>query len=426
MLTPTEITRAIKNATAETILNDTTEGRGAGALKLRIRPTADGVTATWVVAWKQGGQRAFKPLGRYPDMTLAQAREAYRTEVAPVLMAGKDPRVTVAAAGKPTVARMFQGYVDSLKAKGRASAVEVERMLLQAKDNAASALGRDRLAGTVDASDVVAYVSGFYRRGHRGAADKARSYVSSAYNWAIKATHDYTNPHRQDWGVKANPAASVQRDAEATTARERALSASELRTLWQAAEPGHNGFTLETAACIRLLIATGQRVTAALRLEGCELDLVAGTWTMPKHKTKLRKRPHVIPLPAVVLPILSDLVGLHGTGPLFPSRSDAEGPFMDHRSIMQAIDRWLALPDVDVAPFQTRDIRRTWKSRTGEIGISREMRDLIQQHAKHDTGSKHYDRADYLPQMREAMDRWNVWLADNVAADERQREAVAA
>ena len=66
---------------------------------------------------------------------------------------------------------------------------------------------------------------------------------------------------------------------------------------------------------------------------------------------------------------------------------------------------------VTAAHFQTRDIRRTWKSRAGEIGISKEMRDLIQQHAKNDTGSVHYDWADYLPQMRAAMDKWADWLA---------------
>lgn len=127
MLTASAIAKAIKSATTETWLNDTTEGRGAGALKLRIRPGADGVTATWVAAWKQGQQRAFKPLGRYPDTDIAAARTAYRTEVAPLLLAGKDPRVAVAANGKPTVARMFQAYVDSMQAKGRASAGEGRR-----------------------------------------------------------------------------------------------------------------------------------------------------------------------------------------------------------------------------------------------------------------------------------------------------------
>lgn len=43
-------------------------------------------------------------------------------------------------------------------------------------------------------------------------------------------------------------------------------------------------------------------------------------------------------------------------------------------------------------------------------GIDRFIRDVIQQHTNQDTGSKSYDRADYLPQMREAMYKWEKWL----------------
>ena len=65
--------------------------------------------------------------------------------------------------------------------------------------------------------------------------------------------------------------------------------------------------------------------------------------------------------------------------------------------------------------FQPRDLRRTWKSRTHDAGIDRFTRDLIQQHAKSDTGTKNYDRADYFEQMKEAMTKWNAWLEATVA-----------
>lgn len=408
MLTDTEIRRAIREATTERTLNDHTAGRGAGSLRLRIRPNGASTSATWLAFWKQGGERATKPLGRYPDMSAADARRVYREDIAPKLLAGKDPRVVVTQATAPTVERLFHGYVAHMRAAGRESAGEVERQLLLAKDNAADALGRQRRAGDVEPGAVVDYLARFHRRGHAGAADKARSYIQSAFNWALRAANDYTVQDRQDWGVKANPVAVVARDKDATSQRERNLSAAELRALWHAATPGQNGFTLETAGAIRLLIGTGQRVQEVLRLDGAELDLDAALWRMPREKTKLRTRPHVVPLPRQVLPVLRALVAAHGAGPLFPGRGRER---MDHRSVMQALDRWRALGGVAVAPFQTRDLRRTWKSRAGEIGIGRDMRDLIQQHAKNDTGSVHYDRADYLPQMRDAMGKWEAWLA---------------
>lgn len=50
-----------------------------------------------------------------------------------------------------------------------------------------------------------------------------------------------------------------------------------------------------------------------------------------------------------------------------------------------------------------------------DAGLDRFTRDLIQQHAKTDTGSKHYDRADYLPLVTDAMKRWDAWLASILA-----------
>jgi integrase len=393
--------------------------RGAGSLRLRIRASEGGVAATWLVFWKQGGTRTTKTIGRYPHpkgttgvdvMTLAVAGEKYRTDYAPKLREGKDPRVITTTAERPTVECLFQGYSDHMKALGRDSAMEVHRALLTAEHNAADGLGRHRLVGTIDASDVVDFLSGFHRRGHRGAGDKARSYIQSAFNWGLKSASDYTVTNRQDWGIRSNPAASVPRDKGAVNTRTRNLSAEELRALWNAVEPGTNGFTLETGTAIRVLIGTGQRVQEVLRMEGADLELDVALWRMPRAKTKGRKRDHLVPLPRQVLPGLQALIDAYGDGLLFPARNGAENVTMCHRSVKGAIDRWLALPNVNAEQFQTRDLRRTWKSRTGEIGISREMRDLIQQHARTDTGSKHYDIADYLPQMRAAMGKYETWL----------------
>lgn len=412
VLTDSQIKRAIKDVATEVTLNDKADGHGGGSLRLRIRRGASGVTATWLAFWKVDGKRATKTLGTYPDMPLSLARQKFADEVRPVLKAGKNPRVTVAKTDQPTVQRLFEGYVASMKDKARESAGEVERMLLTGDGSAAAVLGRTRLAGTVDADDVVDYVSRFYRRGFPGAADKARSYVHSAFAWAIKSAKDYTREDRTDWGVKHNPAADVPRDTDATGTRERALAAKELATLWAALDG--DGFTLETASCVRLLICLGQRVQETLRVDGCEIDLDAATWNMPREKTKLKLRPHTIPLPAQAVEVFRQLKAKHGDGPLFPGRKNSKAARIQHRSINQALGRWLAEDDVTVADFQTRDLRRTWKSRAGEIGISKELRDLIQQHAKTDTGSVNYDRADYLPQMREAMNKWEAWLGSNV------------
>lgn len=378
---------------------------------LRVRPSG---RKTYVARYRtaQGTQRK-QTIARSSDMPPEKARELARKVFAQVAE-GADPmteRKSAKVQSSKTVEALFAAYVAHMRSKSKISATEVERCLLLAANNAADHLGRTRAAAAVTADDVVAYIASIFKAGHRGAADKHRGYISAAYGWALRAANDYTVEHRQDWGVKHNPVADVAKDADAKQARDRNLSAAELRQLWQATSPSTTeNFALETAVAIRTLIACGQRVQETLRMDGAEIDLDNSVWRIPAHKTKGRKMPHTIPLPQIILDDLKLLKAIHGDGPLFPSRTGAG--IMPHTSIMQALERWQ--DRAKVTPFQTRDLRRTWKSRAHDAGVDRFTRDLIQQHAKNDTGTKSYDRAEYGPQMREAMTKWSTWLATNV------------
>lgn len=342
-----------------------------------------------------------------PEKARAMARDVF-TRVA----VGEDP----AQERKPetkggiTIVDMFEARVAAMRERGRANAGENERVLLKSKHNFADFIGRDKHPSEITPDDVIRFVAVHYKAGHRGAADKARGYLAATFEWAIKSANDYTVSHRRDWGVTTNPASAVAKDHGAIGVRDRNLSAEEVRALWLACENGNGGFSREIEVCIRLIIAAGQRVQETLRLEGSEIDLEKRMWIMPAHKTKGGKTIHRIPLPDIIIPDLTDLVAKHGDGYLFPARTGSKSPTIDPNSVLQAIKRWLAEDD-DFEAFQTRDLRRTWKSRTHDAGIDRFTRDLIQQHAQStDTGSKHYDRADYMPQMRDAMDKWSEWL----------------
>lgn len=414
MLTDAKIRSEMKTATEEKTLNGGTFGRGGGSLILRIRPGRKETTAVWLAYWRKDGQRGKKQIGRYPDLSLAEARAKYAEEVAPQVAAGKPASVIVTDDDKPTVGRMFEGYVANMRARNCASADEVERVLLKGRDNAADGLGRYRLASEIEPAELVDFIAIFFNRGARGGADKVRQNMSAAFGWALKSAHDYTTTSRQDWGLKMNPVAAIPKDSQATTPRDRNLSPAELRELWAATLKRGNSFNDETGAFIRALIAMGQRVRETLRMEGRDLDLEAGVWRMPAPKTKGRKRPHAIPIPASIMPTLQALVQEHGDGYLFKARYGSQSEVLRNTSVTHAITRWTKREGVAVARFQTRDLRRTWKSRTGEAGVDDFMRDVIQQHARGGTGAIFYDRADYRTRMREAMDKWDEWMRENV------------
>ena len=399
-MTPAEITRAMKSCQAETVLRDSTGERGSGVLMLVIRRYSTGVTAMWTGMWQQDGKRRKLQLGRYPDMSLADARALFNARVRDNLAAGRNPAAMAVAAQQPTVQRLFDAYCDRMAADGKSSAVEVRRCLKFAADH----LGPGKLAGDVHASDVSAYLATIYGRGAKVAADRVRSYLSAAFNFGMKSSNDYRAELRQDWGIQVNPVAAIQKDTGASVPRDRALSAKELATFWHALDRG--GFALETRAALRLMICCGQRLRETLRMEAHEVDLDAGVWHIPAPKTKGGRHPHAVPLPSLAVAVIRELLKVHRTGLLMP--------IQDH-SVTTAVMRWL--DDAPLAHFQVRDLRRTWKSRAADAGLDRFTRDLIQQHAKTDTGSRHYDRADYLPLVTDAMKKWDRWLVSVVAQD---------
>jgi integrase len=412
MLTKTQIDAAIRACKGETILNDGARERGGGSLKLRIRKTNSTPSAVWVATWKKNGRRGSKDIGRYPDLSLVDAREKFKEDIKPLVKTVARPAVAIAAIGtKPTVENLFTQYVAHLKAREAGAAHHIEQVLLLGKYNAADALGRKTLAGDVTPSDIRAPLAAAAKRGALRTADILRTYMSSAFGWGMKSENDYTTEANYDWGIKSNPVAAVPRDARANKTRERNLTATEMASVWAAlSEEG-------SADVVRLVMLCGQRVQETIKVDGCEVDTVTALWHMPAHKTKGRKRPHTIPLPPQAVEIFKRLKRWRGDGQLFPARKGSTAERMGFLSVSHYVAGLKCC-----APFQPRDLRRTWKSRTADAGVDRFTRDLIQQHAKNDTGSKYYDMASYLPQMRAAMTKWGVWFENNVVKAAKKKD----
>ncbi len=413
MLTRTEIDSAIKNCERETLLNDGTSGRGGGTLCLRIRKTKAGASAAWIATWMRSGRRGQKQIGKYPALSLPGARVKFKDEIHTLLMLDKNPLVVAQQTDElPTVGNLFKRYVEHLKARGARSAGHIEHVLLLGKYNAADALGRNTMAGDVEPADIRKPLAATAKRGALRTADILRTYMAAAFSWGMKCANDYTTADAYDWRIKFNPVAAVPRDQRANKTRERNLSAEEMSAVWYAAPEDGSGDVM------RLMMLCGQRVLETIRVDGSEIDLAGALWNIPAAKTKGGKSPHTIPLPRQAVEIFRSLIEIHGTGPLFPARSGSKQERLGLLAVSHTAARLACC-----GAFQPRDLRRTWKSRAGDAGIDRFTRDLIQQHAKGDTGSKHYDRADYLPSLRKAMKTWEKWIDAHVVKKQPLRIA---
>lgn len=409
-ITDTAIRAALRRAQADGVpvsLRDPGP-RGGGRLALQVRPGAQRATAEWYAVYYRQGRRQQAKLGTYPALPLQAAREAYRREFEPAIAAGRDPRVARQEAAQRrrqagTVEALFRAYVDHLRELGRKSWREYERALLTMSYAAASALGRDRLACDVTPADIAAHLGQVYRRGARSHADHIRSYMHAAFEWGLRADHDYRQHSVAGvrWGLTSNPVAAIPRDTGAAVAGERHLSPAELVAFWRWLE-GRQG---NASAVLRLQIATGQRVQMLAGLRADQYLAAEGLLEWLPEDTKNRT-PHVLPLPAVAVELLGALranrEGLYFPQPNAPARA------VTHFTVADLCRDYCA--EAGVARFTPRDIRRTWKTLTGLAGLDKEIRDRLQHHAMRDVGSKNYDRYQYLREKRAAMARWSAWL----------------
>ena len=154
-----------------------------------------------------------------------------------------------------------------------------------------------------------------------------------------------------------------------------------------------------------MLATGGQRVSEVSEAKWAEFDASESLWEIPASRTKNGKA-HLIPLNRIAIEVIDTIKAHRDSSPyLFPHRLDLNKP-MPLASISRAANRFTKIKENKFNPFTPRDLRRTCKTRMGELGLSKEIRDRINNHALSDVSSKHYDRYDYLVEKRTALEAW--------------------
>jgi len=356
------------------------------------------------------GKRRVVKIGNYPDMTLAQATQIYAEDYAPKIARGEAVPMGIGqmrreARTGPTFKGLLDAYEAELESRNAPSLVGI-RCIFR---NLLKTIDPDKAPAAVTTAEIADYLAGVYSRGTQTYAHMIRAHLSAAFSFGMKSAHNYTNPSAvRDWGLTINPVAAIPRDPNAIKPGMRALSIAELVDFWrwcdtreEREQPG--------ARAAQLLMATGQRPNEILSL-GTRDTKTKGhyladegllTWDTTKNRM-----PHCIPVPATAKRILDKMH--HPNGMYFPGhgRPDCLGVTV----VTRLIKRYLA-EHPEVPPFVARDLRRSYKTLAGQAGLSKDIRDRLQNHAKGDVGSRHYDRWTYMPELKAATQVWDAFLA---------------
>jgi integrase len=357
------------------------------------------------------GKVRFAGIGSYPEISLADAREKAR-ELRSLVERGIDPQEERQKEPEKlkdgTVKQLFDYYIDKMKAQGKRSWPEVKRVL---DANAVPFIG-DLQASEIKPYHIRDLMHRMIERGSETQANRLRSYLHTAFKIGV---HHDNDPKSLKSGfmfnLTHNPVADVPRDPSAERIGERVLTMDEIVHIWTYDGPA---ITPHMVLAIRLIIATGgQRPAEITDAALSEIDLDKGVWSIPPERIK-NKRWHLIPITKLCDSVLRETIALAGYSPyLFPNRNKPKDLPMKSTSLPHAVEKFCERTGCE--KFTAKDLRRTIKTHMGEIGISKDVRDRIQNHALTDVSSKHYDRYDYLPEKRKGLMEWESYLVERLS-----------
>lgn len=359
---------------------------------IRLR---EGGSKSFIVQYRiggRGGKQGRETLGNIKKFnSIDAARKAART-VLEAAGSGQNPRAIREEAERKiaqAVTPLIDRYLAAKKSGWSAKYLEdVTRSLkvyfrrLHAK--ALTEIKRDHV------SEELATI----QRNHGGTSrNRARSHLSSFFNWAIGEGLCETNP-----AEKTNKAPEISRD--------RALSDAELRALWNCLDGAV--FSEDERDLVRLMILTLQRESQLGMLRSNEVSDEGKrlTWLRARTKNKGFSK-HIMPIG----PMAQEIVAKRdGRDFLF---GKAESGFTTYTHLKDKIDEIVKFNE----HWVLHDIRRTGKTAMAEhIDVRHEVSEAILNHGKKDM-DKVYNNAQYVQQKLEAITKWESYVLRAVSED---------
>jgi integrase len=230
--------------------------------------------------------------------------------------------------------------------------------------------------------------------------------------------------------IDRNPAELITRDTYGLekSHRDRNLSDEEIVLVWSTFADDQR--TRKCALALQLILLTGVRENEMCRAERRYVHCDDATWTIPvRHQKKSRKqeksaKDFVIPLPALGSELMGELLERADNSPFVvpgaaPSQHykgfDLRG-YLQRRFGSRSIPGRIALPG---GPITVHDLRRTMRTKLGELGVSPDIAERCLNHTRRDA----YDKGDYLPQRRDALEKWANYIEQLIANADQKRAA---
>jgi len=300
-----------------------------GGLFLNVMPTGSKI---WRIAFRDDGKQKTYTVGKYPDISLAQARERLgearkhlAAEVNPVekRREEKQARATASENSFETIAREWWSQWKAVRSPRHAHYV-----LVRLETDVFPQFG-SRPVDSIKTPDLVSLVKEIEKRGALDIAKRALQTVGQVFRYAAAHGKIENNP-----SSNIRPA-DVLRPSGKKVNHAR-VSATELSALMRKVD-AYQGTPI-TRLAMKLLALTFVRTSELIGAKWSEFDLEAARWDIPAERMKM-KTPHVVPLCPQAIEVLKTLRTITGGRELlFPGERDHSKP-MSNNTILKALER---------------------------------------------------------------------------------------
>jgi integrase len=344
---------------------------------LALRVSYGGAKA-WVFFYRLHGKLRRLSLGRFPGMSLTEARDAWRAARLAVSK-GESP-----AHLRPTTADSFAAVADEWLRRDQGqnrSAAEVRRVI----ERDVLPVWGERLIAAITRRDVIELIDGVVDRGAVTMARRLHSHLHRLFRWSVGRGI-----------IAANPMADLPKPGAAVK-RDRVLADSELAPVWKAAEKTRWPF----GPAVQLLILTACRrdEIGSLRWQEVHGDEIR----IPAERSKSGE-PRIIPLSSAAAKLIAALprVGDH----VFSANGRGISGWSKAKRALDA-----AVADLNGWPltrWRLHDLRRTAATGLQRIGIGLQVIESILGHVG---GSRAgivavYQRHQFDVEKRSALGQW--------------------
>lgn len=376
-----------------------------GVAGLAINVTKSG-SRSWILRYQVGGKRRDKGLGGYPDVTLAQAKEAARAARAKIAH-GIDPiedgralrsQLIASQVSAITFSQAAKQYIDTHEDSWR-NAKHTQQWRNTIQTYADPVIGRV-LIRDVDLPQILKVLEPIWRT-KTETASRLRGRMESVLDWAsARGFRTESNPAR--WkGLLDKLLPSPGKIAKAD--HHRALPYAGMPEFMKslAEQQGIAPRALEFA------ILTACRSGEVRGAKWTEIDMDNGVWIVPAIRMKAGKE-HRVPLSAAAMDIVKLQKESAFCNFVFPSSRSSkksEGSPLSDMALLAVLRRM----EVPAVPHGFRSTFRDWCAETTDY--PREVAEMALAHTIGDKVEAAYRRGDLFDKRKQLMQEWADFAA---------------